>query len=92
MNATTCATCGHSHDLHDQIHVLGGIRFGCVYHDSEGPCLCNAQAPAVAPTLPPTSSAEQEAEAFMSLIKRVGEGQARWSRLLELLESQEQGT
>lgn len=45
-----------------------------------------------APTVPPTGSAEQEARAFETLIKRVGEGQARWSRLLELLESQEQGT
>jgi hypothetical protein len=28
-----CRLCGHKGELHD---ILGG----CVYHDSEGPCLC----------------------------------------------------
>lgn len=40
-----------------------------------------------APTLPPTK-ADQETHAFELLVQKVGEGQARWSRLLELLEGE----
>jgi hypothetical protein len=38
-----------------------------------------------APTQPP-SQADQEIQAFETLIKKVGEGQARWTALLTLLE------
>lgn len=38
-----------------------------------------------APTLAP-GAADLEAQAFEELVKRVGEGKARWTRLLELLE------
>lgn len=40
-----------------------------------------------APTLPP-SKADDETRAFEQLVRKVGEGQARWTRLLELLEEQ----
>jgi hypothetical protein len=40
-----------------------------------------------APTRPP-SAPDREAQAFETLVKRVGEGQARWTRLLALLEEQ----
>lgn len=39
------------------------------------------------PTLPPTK-ADQETNAFEQLVQKVGEGQARWSRLRELLEGE----
>lgn len=40
-----------------------------------------------APTMKP-GAADIETAAFESLVKQVGEGKARWSRLLELLESE----
>lgn len=40
-----------------------------------------------APTLPP-AKADEETRAFEQLVRKVGEGQARWTRLLELLEEQ----
>lgn len=40
-----------------------------------------------APTLPP-AKADEETRAFEQLVRKVGEGQARWTRLLELLEKQ----
>lgn len=40
------------------------------------------------PTAPPSSRADAEARAFEALVKSVGEGKARWSKLLELLEEQ----
>jgi hypothetical protein len=40
-----------------------------------------------ASTLPPARP-DHETQAFETLIKKVGEGRARWSHLLELLESE----
>lgn len=60
-------------------------------HDYQCPCdLCEPEAHSVQelpPTLPPSSRADVEARAFEELVTRVGEGRARWSRLLELLET-----
>lgn len=65
-------------------------------HDYQCPCdLCEPEAHSVADlppareaaTLPPSSRADVEARAFEELVTRVGEGRARWSRLLELLET-----
>jgi hypothetical protein len=42
---------------------------------------------ASAPTMKP-GAADVEVAAFESLVKQVGEGKARWSKLLELLEDQ----
>ncbi len=65
-------------------------------HDYQCPCdMCEPEAHSVAeyplcdtaeaPTMKP-GAADVEAAAFESLVKQVGEGKARWSKLLELLE------
>ncbi len=64
-------------------------------HDYQCPCdMCEPEAhsfrelPSERATIPPSSRADVEAAAFEALVKQVGEGKARWTRLLELLEDQ----
>lgn len=66
-------------------------------HDYQCPCdMCEPEAHSVqelpptrvAATLPPSSRADVEALAFEALVKKVGEGKARWSRLLALLDTE----
>lgn len=49
-----CTTCGHEEGLHSPLDTFGQT-VGCVWHDSEGPCLCPGWAnEACVPAVPQT--------------------------------------
>ena len=65
----------------DTAEQTGGLDF----YGSDVPNIVHSRKTS-RPTMPATSAADLETAAFEELVKRVGEGKARWTRLLELLE------